>query len=1205
MGYEASQGDKEIVKVMDKALSKYIQNGTYFKATLRNMPEYKALARKNRGILKRISSGQRKMRAKKAKQENCLALLNQVDRNVKPGLKSRDYDKLYEEAKLALRKCNYKAAELPYNLKSKRMKEIKEKHQAILKKISAYQADTRAKERRLREELEAKAKERARKAKKKRDKEKKAKKKKQIRDLCDKFFTELNPMLARINEINDEKEQLNAYKKFKDEVEKRRLLCRDKKKKKMYDGLIQTINDMIKDALEAERTAQEAERAARQAKLDAEARNRRERDEEIIRNKRQQRAAQEAERAAQEAERAARQAKLDPAAKNRKEKKKQKEKQKKKCNSKVEKAKKILEELKKVKRLNSAAKRDLEERLQKAEKACDGKGKKFLKIQRKIKERLEPEIGAEEARKQREAEEAEEARKQREAEEAARREAEEAEEAARREAEEAEEAARKQREEECEKKLTVVNNLKKFYLTLDYLNQTDINEIVNALELAKRACGGANNDLVNKYEELIISVTNLLIDAQIQQIGINVKKKNVSTAIKKLKVFLDVFEEYIAARYNYDIDDQINDLSTENAKNMKCRDLYNKYAAEMQNYEKKSVAELQRLLSEIKRERESVDETCKGAMIETRTGKYIPVKTGLTNFKKPLEEQIKVAKLAENQRKARKAFEEAEKKEREAREKEREASRIMAENKAREGDVCNLDDYCAIIGLDENTEYYIGCKSDILKNTEVGNSYFVRPATEKDISALISKTFYSTQFATPSSDWAKLMPWRVGYEEFEKWKTEVKGQPEVDGQPEVKGMKIYFLMKTDANTSPITINKTLGAVTLNFVGICTLSVENHIFIDDKERLGNEGTDNNEVDVDVTVLHDIAVKRTGIRNLGRYLLQQALMKDKGPETVLTSPYTDDAGGLGTAKRVTIFEDWGFKRLKSREECEAETNDYESEDGNADDERKEEDDTSRKFDYLSTDDMDNALDNYNEGSARYRSLLREWGKAVREAENYQTGSLSSSGKELRKVYEKWKQSKLAGADNNNNVTKNIQRLKQGAKVVGKTAKKVREEESEKQLEETVESINEDEVNAIKLQLNKLQAIYNKKPARNQIINLLKALLRTHPEIVNVLENKGYGNYLKDGKLITTRAMRKKEDIIKTWWEMLLISINQLNTVWSYLGGAYTLPKEPPNKLFEEDLSLDLEHIWDYAEDTSVPEPMTFGLAARKAKQFSVFE
>jgi hypothetical protein len=43
----------------------------------------------------------------------------------------------------------------------------------------------------------------------------------------------------------------------------------------------------------------------------------------------------------------------------------------------------------------------------------------------------------------------------------------------------------------------------------------------------------------------------------------------------------------------------------------------------------------------------------------------------------------------------------------------------------------------------------------------------------------------------------------------------------------------------------------------------------------------------------------------------------------------------------------------------------------------------------------------------------------------------------------------------------------------------------------------------------------------------------------------------------------------------------------------------------KLFEEDLSLDLEHIWDYAEDTSVPEPMTFGLAARKAQQFSVFD
>ena len=75
---------------------------------------------------------------------------------------------------------------------------------------------------------------------------------------------------------------------------------------------------------------------------------------------------------------------------------------------------------------------------------------------------------------------------------------------------------------------------------------------------------------------------------------------------------------------------------------------------------------------------------------------------------------------------------------------------------------------------------------------------------------------------------------------------------------------------------------------------------------------------------------------------------------------------------------------------------------------------------------------------------------------------------------------------------------------------------------------------------------------------------------------------------------------------WWDILDAVLHNLNTLYDFVDWfnlGYKLP-EFPKKLFEE-LSLDLEHIWDYAEDTSIPEPMTFGLAARKAKQFNVFE
>ena len=158
-----------------------------------------------------------------------------------------------------------------------------------------------------------------------------------------------------------------------------------------------------------------------------------------------------------------------------------------------------------------------------------------------------------------------------------------------------------------------------------------------------------------------------------------------------------------------------------------------------------------------------------------------------------------------------------------------------------------------------------------------------------------------------------------------------------------------------------------------------------------------------------------------------------------------------------------------------------------------------------------------------------------------------------------------------------------------------------------------------------LNKQNAIRNKideltkdkKPVWTKIKSVLDMLVR-NDEIARDYVLSAYKKKLKFEETKAGELSVEKDDstewdtkknagksITEQWWDILDDVLNQLNTLSRWVdvfGFGYKLPDFP--KLFE-DLSLDLEHIWDYAEDTSVPEPMTFGLAARKAKQFNVFE
>ncbi|OUV29448.1 MAG: hypothetical protein CBC48_11890 [bacterium TMED88] len=202
--------------------------------------------------------------------------------------------------------------------------------------------------------------------------------------------------------------------------------------------------------------------------------------------------------------------------------------------------------------------------------------------------------------------------------------------------------------------------------------------------------------------------------------------------------------------------------------------------------------------------------------------------------------------------------------------------------------------------------------------------------------------------------------------------------------------------------------------------------------------------------------------------------------------------------------------------------------------------------------------------------------------------------------------------SGSDNNNNRPK--RKLKNAIKLTSGMKKAAKDRKMIRKKDDAVYAIGPE--NAIRNAIKKLAK--KKDPKWQTIKSVLDMLVRNDNTARQYVAEK----YKKKLKFYTNKAgdlsVEKKDEAMwkktnndgksptEQWWDILNDVLDKLNTLPSsadWFGLGYRLP-EFPKKLFEE-LSLDLEHIWDYAEDTSVPEPMTFGLAARKAKQFNVFE
>jgi hypothetical protein len=202
----------------------------------------------------------------------------------------------------------------------------------------------------------------------------------------------------------------------------------------------------------------------------------------------------------------------------------------------------------------------------------------------------------------------------------------------------------------------------------------------------------------------------------------------------------------------------------------------------------------------------------------------------------------------------------------------------------------------------------------------------------------------------------------------------------------------------------------------------------------------------------------------------------------------------------------------------------------------------------------------------------------------------------------------------SDNNNNIP--TKKVKNALKFTRGLKKAVEGTEMERKRNDAVYAIDPD--NAIREKIEELRdnVKQNITPNWRRIKSVLDMLIRNDEKLRNyvALQYKEKLTIKENSKgemtLSKVKGAWKKDDNdgkspTEQWWDILNDVLDQLNTLPSsvdWFGLGYRLPKFP--KLFEE-LSLDLEHIWDYAEDTSIPEPMTFGLAARKAKQFNVFQ